>query len=303
MAGPGGIETAYALLDAGNLRGARDIFKAILQENPTDIQALTGAGLSFLDENPTKSRLCARLALKQAPESWEALELMALALRALNKPKDALPYALKRAELAPFLAGSHSLLADIHWDLNRTKPCFKAFEKALELEPDNPQLLARIASLHAETGQFDTAFALIDQALRLQPDSPEVLTSAGLCHLLRGETETARQFALSALQRQADNEGAVRLLIMAKSRANWIAGLIWSSMTAGLQLERRRLLVPVMLGLFLAWVIFALLAPHSWVNVGLVALALLNIPIWGGPFLLERMIRRELRDVALDTGF
>jgi cytochrome c-type biogenesis protein CcmH/NrfG len=70
--------------------------------------------------------------------------------------------------------------------VNRQEEAYIAFEKSLQIEPDNPITLGQYANALTSAGQLDQAWPFFEQSLKVKPDNPitlsqyaNALTSAG----------------------------------------------------------------------------------------------------------------------------
>jgi len=76
--------------------------------------------------------------------------------------------------------------AEGHWDQS-----IDYFEKALALDPLNAELLAETAWYFGMLGQFPTALKLYDQALDITPNNPDVMASKANIYQAQGNLEQA----------------------------------------------------------------------------------------------------------------
>src|SRR5438128_7344175 len=88
----------------------------------------------------------------------------------------------------PFQQGSMLEKAD------RCAEAERAFQRALELEPDNADALNYLGYMLAERGQrLDDAVRFVTRALELDPDNPSYLDSLGWAQFKRGDLATAEK--------------------------------------------------------------------------------------------------------------
>ena len=84
--------------------------------------------------------------------------------------------------------------------LRRTGEAVSAYEKALEIAPDDLEARANLADLHERTNNLEHAQALIDRVLQQAPDHPFANRVAATLARRRGEAEAA----IARLERFAD---------------------------------------------------------------------------------------------------
>ncbi|MBM4044311.1 MAG: tetratricopeptide repeat protein, partial [Planctomycetes bacterium] len=74
----------------------------------------------------------------------------------------------------------HFLLAEIYYDTQQDELCEKELRKALEYDPDSPELNNFLGYFYAERGKhLDEAERLIEKALKAKPDNGAYLDSLG----------------------------------------------------------------------------------------------------------------------------
>lgn len=104
--------------------------------------------------------------------------------------RDAVQAFRQATSLAPSQASYHSALG---WALYRQSPAdpgaaaaaLAALERAVDLEPDNPDVRVSLGRFHAETGHPDEAITELENALRISPGVPDIEEEI---RRLRGQT-------------------------------------------------------------------------------------------------------------------
>ena len=76
-----------------------------------------------------------------------------------------------------------------HWDQS-----IGYFEKALTLDPRNMELLMHAARTYAMLRQFPAALKLYDRALDITPDDPDVMASKASIYQAQGNLQEAARF-------------------------------------------------------------------------------------------------------------
>ncbi len=118
---------------------------------------------------------------------------------------EALASIRKALELGPDDPLVHHCHAALLGNLGRTEDAIHAWERSLELDPNNAGARAGLGISRIFRRQADAALELIDGALRRSPADPLTyhwLANRALAQLLTGRPEAATRDARAALQRQ-----------------------------------------------------------------------------------------------------
>ena len=94
-----------------------------------------------------------------------------------------------------------------HWDQS-----IAYFEQAVALDPRNVELLSDTAWTYLLRRQFSAALKLYDRALDITPNDPDVLAVKASIYQAQGNLQEAARF-LSAINEQTPSEGSVRIKI------------------------------------------------------------------------------------------
>jgi TolB-like protein/Tfp pilus assembly protein PilF len=120
-------------------------------------------------------------------------ELEALALADLNRA----------LEIDPTLGLAYSWLGMIHRYNWRGAEAKAAFEQALELSPNDSDVLVQYGYFLSNTGQNEQAIRMAERALELDPHNPETHAALGQFHAAAGKYEAAADSFGAAGQRGA----------------------------------------------------------------------------------------------------
>jgi len=224
------LQQAVALHQAGRLPQAARLYRAILDADPNQFDALRLLALiDAVDGRPADARGLLDRALAQRPDSAAAHMDRASVCKALGEYEEALASCCRALALRPDSPDLVNLQGAILLDLERYPEALVACETALALQPASAatnynrglalQLLQRPAEalasyddalrsepafpealhnrgnvLHA-LGRYDEALASWDLALAQKPDFPQALHSRGLLlHELRRHDEALVAF-------------------------------------------------------------------------------------------------------------
>jgi tetratricopeptide (TPR) repeat protein len=142
--------------------------------------------------------------------STDDVDIEALALASLHwtrgddpEIRQTLVSALDEAESAEALRGRWLLalgfLGDRHRDRNETDRALIAYQKALELRPDDARVLRARGQLHGQTGDLPSAIRDFRRSLDINPNKPLGWVNLGNALSANGDISGAREAYQSAL--------------------------------------------------------------------------------------------------------
>ncbi|VDM96433.1 unnamed protein product [Thelazia callipaeda] len=180
----------------GNFREALYWFEKARSLNPMNCTYLREIGrLHFLLGNHVKAAEIFLDAIKLDGKEWKLYYWRALALYHIKQDSDSVLKAqecliaapsetIQRAEILTFMAKLFEQRNDI-------KPAIEAQKKALELEPENIDVLANMGQLYVRWQNDDQAFDAFGKALSYDPTHPQSILGAGSIIQTNGEYDTA----------------------------------------------------------------------------------------------------------------
>jgi adenylate cyclase len=133
-----------------------------------------------------------------------------------DNPKDSLERALELADLAihydPFDARGHAELGFAHLYRKQHDAAFAAYERALELNPNDADILAETSDALAADGRYQEALESLARAMRLNPFYPDwYLWLLGDVYFQLGDYRTV----IGTLEKMSDLSEARRMLAAA----------------------------------------------------------------------------------------
>lgn len=179
-------------------------------------------------------------------------------------------------------------------------------ERALEIEPDDPEVLTACSESAYHRGNIDEAERYAREALEINPEDADALIAMGWVLLQRGELEDAREHAAMALRANPTDDGGLRLLAAYKARKNPFLGL-WFRWAMYMARIGGRGEIVVLLVLFLVYRLLSLIfedlgmegaraiAGYVWMGIVLYS--------WISPEVFQRMLQRELEQIRLDPKY
>ncbi|MBB4006817.1 tetratricopeptide repeat protein [Allorhizobium taibaishanense] len=194
---------AFQLHKAGRLDEAAVLYRAILDEDPDQVDALRLLASAERSRGDLAQALTlyAR-ALRLAPEESDIWYNLGNALGAAGRKPDALEAYKRAAQLAPDNAACHANIGVTEADLDNIPAAILAYRHTLSLDPDNRIALHNLGNALGELGEMDEALALLSKALALYPGSAEAHYNLGINLLRCGDY--ANGFAQYEWRWQAD---------------------------------------------------------------------------------------------------
>ncbi len=298
---------AFALLDAGNLLGARAKFRDLLRERPQSANALAGLASTYLQGKPELALEYADAALAEHPSMLYALRIRALALQTKKRSKEALESINRAVEIGPYDPINHHVQAIILDHQNKRGQAEAAYRQSLSIEPDDPLVLSDFSQFLSIQNRNDEALQLADRAARLAPNSTSALTAKAETALREGRLDEATALIHEALRVDANNQMAINVLVQIKTRRNPVMGIWWSWASFMASLSSPGMRWAFIIGLWIAWQIFRRTiladAPVAVQNGAIVLWLGFCVLTWVGPSIYKGMIKRELKAVELKPDF
>ena len=143
---------------AGRLADAESLYRAVLKEQPDNVEAMQGLAV-----------LCHR---RDHPEEALALFRQAIALQEQGRAPEAVEHYERALLLNPGLAEVHQNLGSALAQSGRTVDAIAALKRALALKPDYPEALVQVAHLNAELCDWRRREAGAAQVLDLMRRCP-----------------------------------------------------------------------------------------------------------------------------------
>ena len=156
----------------GDLTGAREGYRQLLDSDPDDADAIRLLGIAALQGGDlAMAKELLERAVDLTPESIPALYNLGLTYRQMR--------SFERSE--------------------------QAFRRLLTFDPDHVGALGNLANLQLQSGKIREADVIYRRALRLSPDTPEFLANHGLCLAALGQPDQAVRSLERAVRRQPND--------------------------------------------------------------------------------------------------
>ncbi|MGH7595765.1 MAG: tetratricopeptide repeat protein [bacterium] len=153
----------------------------------------------------TAAREAFVLALQIDPVHPEAYRHLAYVHDKLGEPEKALHLYRTLIEIKPDDWDAYFAVAGIHQQRREYGKSEAVLEQALAKDPRQPRVLAELAFIYDCQGKNDEAFAAYRQALQIKPDDKELLLNWGRLHLAKEDYAGALQEFAKILTFDPDN--------------------------------------------------------------------------------------------------
>jgi len=144
--------------------------------------------------------------LKHFPEAPDFFFYKGYALMQMDKYQEALAILEEGIELVPennpnLLSMYYSLLGDLHHQMGNSDDAFEAYDKSLEINPNNPGTLNNYAYyLSLEKKDLDKAEQMIGRCLKMDPNNPTYIDTYAWVFFQKGNYSLAKFYIEIALQ-------------------------------------------------------------------------------------------------------
>ena len=210
------IEAATAALVADERRKAEELFRGILQEDPSHVAALCGlAALSLAADRALDTERLLRHALKQSAYVPLAYRGLGTALMRLGRLKEAEAAAHHLEKIEPDSPQTWVTIAAVATRLMRQEEALRAYERAADLKPDEVGLRMSAGHVQKTLGRRRESEASYKAALQMDPGIAEAYWSlADLKNYTFSDEEiAAMQQLLERDKRERSNEAQLHFAL------------------------------------------------------------------------------------------
>jgi Flp pilus assembly protein TadD len=185
---PQALDLAMQYDRAGRSKEAGQLYRLILEKDPTHAGALHGLGV--IVHRSGEYRQAAELiqkALSITPDWPEACCNLGNALLGQGNPEEAIAAQRHAIALRSNFTEAYINLGTALQAKGRHDDAISAYRQALSFAPGYPEALINLGSALQVTGRFDEAIATYRQGLAVSPDFPEAHFNLSLLMLMRGD--------------------------------------------------------------------------------------------------------------------
>jgi tetratricopeptide (TPR) repeat protein len=190
---------------AGQLQQAEQIYRAILQAEPQQVDALHLLGVLAcqVGQHEQASRYLGQ-ALRLKPDFAKAHLNLGVALQKQGKLEEAQACYEQALYLQPGYAEAHNNLGNLFKEQGKLEEAQASLQQALRLKPDYAKAHNNLGVVLHGRGKLEDALASLQQALRLQPDFAEAHNNLGAALQEQGQLAEARACYQQALRLKPD---------------------------------------------------------------------------------------------------
>ena len=176
----GTLDQAKSLHRMGRLAEAETLYRAVLQAQPGELEAMEGLGiLLFHLGRVDEARALFAQAAMLSPNSARLHANLSEVLRTLGRFDDARDEVQKALDLEPGLAQSWNALGLLEYDQRRFEEALRAYEQAIRLSPRFVPALINLGTALVSLHRRAEAAEALRAAIRIQPDSLLALAKLG----------------------------------------------------------------------------------------------------------------------------
>ena len=199
------LNHAMQLHGSGNLGEAEKYYRALLQQDPENPDALHYLGVIGLQVGRFEEATdLIRKAVEARPDYAEALSNLGNGLNALGRFEEAADAWQRAIDAAPASAQVLANLGSAYYQQKKFREAANVYERALELQPELAEVRRSYADSLVEIGRGGDALREINRALADGPQSLAMQVSLGVILQAVGRTEDAAQCFEEILSKQPD---------------------------------------------------------------------------------------------------
>jgi len=187
------IQAAIKLHQRGELRSAEEIYRQVLQEDPSNYDALNLLGVvAYQAGNFNNAVQLIGRAIEIKPDVPDFYNNLGNALRLLGRFAEAVSAFRQALSLAPRFAEALNNLGLAYRDQGSSDEAARALRKAIKLNPRLSDAHNSLGMTLLDQGKAEDAIKCFRQAVRLRPEYAEAFNNLGLALKAQGKTEDAK---------------------------------------------------------------------------------------------------------------
>ncbi len=186
------LQSGLVYQRAGQLEQAEQVYRQILQVDPSHIEARRWLGVVAYRRGKNGLAVdCLSEVLQRAPQFAEAHCDLGAALKAQGRLDEAVGSYQRALSLQPDYAAAHNNLGNVLQEQGKLEQAAASLQQARHLKPDFPEAHNNLGVVLSALGRLDDAAACLEQALRLRPQYAEAHNNLGLVRRQQGKLDEA----------------------------------------------------------------------------------------------------------------
>ncbi|MDE0883927.1 MAG: tetratricopeptide repeat protein [Myxococcota bacterium] len=153
------------------------------------------------------------------PENLPILKSLVLALLASNQPEFARSQLAETLEANPSSAGLRGLEGLVLAELGEASAAKLAYDRALELDAEEPMALEALADAHVQSGDIDSAVQIYERLAEIQPRDVSALLAAADALSEASRVDESAALLRAVLEREPYHSGAALRLARLEAEA------------------------------------------------------------------------------------
>jgi putative PEP-CTERM system TPR-repeat lipoprotein len=183
------IALHLSMRDSAAAQAQFDALQKLLPKHP--LTQMFEGQLALLKGDLPRARELFQGLLRAAPDNLMLLQSAGLVELRLKAPGQAEVLLSKALQLAPGAVAARRLLAECYLAMGQPARVLATLEPLIGRNAPDAQALALAAQAQLMADQPEAAAALFDRAAQLEPDDPKIRTAVALSQLARGKGEQA----------------------------------------------------------------------------------------------------------------
>ena len=204
------------LLSQEKLEEAQFHFQVVTETDPENFNAWRLLiEIAIKEDNPKEILRISSLALAVFPDNSELIFYQGSANYQLKNYREALAVFQKGVQLIPdadmpLLSVYYGQIGDLYYHLNEKKNAYKAYDKALEYNENNINVLNNYAYfLSLDKEDLDKAEYMIGKCIKMQPKSSTYLDTYAWLYFQKGNYTLAKFYIESAISNGGGNSAEI----------------------------------------------------------------------------------------------
>ncbi len=190
---------------SGKLEEAADLYKSAIASNPRQLDAHFNLGNLYRKLNrPQDAALAFHAALRLDPNHARSFNQLGLVALDLGDGGSAIECFRKAIAHDVGLAEAYNLLGDTLTRMGQVDEALPVFREFVTRYPEDPRGHHNLGLALGARGDFDDAIVELELALKLRPDYPEAHNALGIFLEGTGRTDEAQQHYLDAVERKPE---------------------------------------------------------------------------------------------------